>query len=124
MPASAAARTAQSLISAYVDTGIVFTGFVPNRTKDSFGAAFAYGNVSNDLRKAQAIPTNPNASDVISDYESVLEVNYIARISPGFSIVPDFQYIWNPGGRISSDADPSKPIPDAAVFGVRTNISY
>jgi porin len=114
----------QSLISAYVDTGIVFTGFVPNRTKDSFGAAFAYGNISNDLRRAQAIPTNPNASDVISDYESVLEVNYIARISPGFSIVPDFQYIWNPRGRISSDADPSKPIPDAAIFGVRTNISY
>ena len=112
------------MISAYFDTGILFTGFVPNRTKDSFGAAFAYGNVSNDFRKAQAIPTNPNASDVISDYKSVLEVNYIARISPGFSIVPDFQYIWNPGGRISSDADPSKPIPDAAVFGVRTNISY
>ena len=115
---------AQSLIDAYVDTGIVFTGFVPNRTKDSFGAAFAYGNVSNDLRKAQAIPTNPNASDVISDYCSVLEVNYIARISPGFSIVPDFQYIWNPGGRISSDADPAKPVPDAAILGVRTNISY
>ena len=97
---------------------------MPNRTKDSFGAAFGYGNISNDLRKAQAIPTNPNCSDVISDYESVLEVNYIAQICPGISIVPDFQYIWNPGGRISSDADPSKPIPDAAVFGVRTNISY
>ena len=74
--------------------------------------------------RRKPIPTNPNCSDVISDYESVLEVNYIAQICPGISIVPDFQYIWNPGGRISSDADPSKPIPDAAVFGVRTNISY
>ena len=114
----------QSLISAYVDTGIVFTGFVPGRTKDSFGAAFGYGNISNDLRKAQADPANENFSNVISDYESVLEVNYIAQLCPGISIVPDFQYIWNPGGRVSSNADEFKPIPDAAVFGVRTNISY
>jgi porin len=114
----------QSLISAYVDTGIVFTGFVPGRAKDSFGAAFGYGNISNDLRKAQADPGNENFSNVISDYESVLEVNYIAQICPGISIVPDFQYIWNPGGRVSSNADEFKPIPDAAVFGVRTNISY
>jgi porin len=75
----------QSLLSSYVDTGIVFSGFVPGRSKDTFGAAFGYGNISNDLRRAQADPANPNFSDVISDYESVLEVNYIAQIRPGFS---------------------------------------
>jgi porin len=115
---------AQSLIDAYVDTGIVFTGFVPGRTNDSFGAAFGYGNISGDLARAQSDPGSEFASNVISDYESVLELNYIAQIRPGFSIVPDFQYIWNPGGRIGSDADNTKPIQDAAVFGVRTNISY
>jgi porin len=110
----------QSLISAYVDTGIVFTGFVPGRSKDSFGAAFGYGAISNDLRKQQIADAEP----VVSDFESVLEINYLAHIRPGFSIVPDFQYIWNPGGRIASEADPAKPIEDSAVIGVRTNISY
>jgi porin len=111
---------AQNLITTYVDTGIVFTGFVPGREKDSFGAAFGYGKISDDLRKAQIDGGEP----VISNYEAVLEVNYIAQICPGVSIVPDFQYIWNPGGRIGSDDDPAKPIEDAAVFGFRTNISY
>ncbi len=114
----------QSQISAYVDTGIVFSGFVPGRSKDTLGAAFGYGNISNDLRRAQADPANPNFSDVISDFEAVLEVNYIAKICSGFSIVPDFQYIWNPGGRVPSEANPTKPEADAAVFGVRGNVSY
>jgi porin len=114
----------QSLISAYVDTGIVFSGFVSGRTKDTFGAAFGYGKIPDDLRRAQADPANPNFSDVIFDYEAVLEVNYIAQICSGFSIVPDFQYIWNPGGRIPSEANPTKPEQDAAVFGVRTNVGY
>jgi len=110
----------QNLIDAYFDTGILFTGFVPGRDKDAFGAAFGYGNISDDLRRAQIQDGVP----VVSDYESVLELNYIAQIRPGFSIVPDFQYIWNPGGRIGSDEDDTKPIKDAAVFGVRTNISW
>jgi porin len=109
----------QNLIDTYFDTGIVFSGFVPGRTKDSFGAAFGYGKISNRVREAQEL-----AGDVVSSYEAALEVNYIAHISPGFSIVPDFQYIWNPGGGIGSDADPSKPIEDSVVIGVRTNISY
>jgi porin len=110
----------QSLISSYVDTGIVFTGFVPGRKQDTFGAAFGYGNISSDLRKQQIADGEP----VVSDFESVLEINYLAHIRPGFSILHDFQYVWNPGGRIGSDADPAKPIGDSAVIGVRTNISY
>jgi porin len=110
----------QNLINNYFDTGVVFAGFVPGRDKDTFGAAFGYGNISNDLRQAQVADNDP----VVSTYESVLEINYVAQIRPGFSVVPDFQYIWNPGGRIGSDADDTKPIPDAAVFGARTNISF
>jgi porin len=108
----------QSLIDTYFDTGIVFTGFVPGRKKDSFGAAFGYGDISSHIRGAQRV-----AGEVVSDYEAVLEANYIAQICPGLSIVPDFQYIWNPGGRVGSDADPARPVKDAAVFGIRTNIS-
>ncbi|HVZ05449.1 carbohydrate porin [Hyphomicrobium sp.] len=110
----------QNLIDKYFDTGIVFAGFVPGRDKDTFGAAFGYGNISDDLRRAQIQDGVP----VVSDYESVLELNYVAQIRPGFSIVPDFQYIWNPGGRVGSDEDDTKPIKDAAVFGMRTNISW
>jgi porin len=97
---------------------------VPGRSRDRFGAAFGYSHISNDLSWAQADLGNPNFSDVISNHESVIEVSYLAQICSGFSIVPDFQYIWNPGGRFSSDANPAKPIEDVAVIGVRTNTSY
>lgn len=111
----------QNLIDSYVDTGIVFTGFVPSRKDDTFGAAFGYGNISNKLREAEE--ADPNVT-VISDYESVLEVNYLAKIRPGFSVVPDFQYIWNPGGRVENPSTPGEPEKNAAAIGVRANISY
>ncbi len=110
----------QNLINTYVDTGIVFTGFVPGRKDDSFGAAFAYGHVSDKLQQAQI----DDGQTVISDYESVVELNYTAKISPGFSVAPDFQYIWNPGGRVPSENNPAVPEKDAAVFGVRTTLNY
>jgi porin len=110
----------QNLINTYVDTGIVFTGFVPGRKDDAFGAAFAYGHVSDKLQQAQI----DAGQTVISDYESVIELNYAAKIRPGFTIAPDFQYIWNPGGRVPSESNPNKPEQDAAVFGVRTTLNY
>ncbi|SFV29319.1 porin [Hyphomicrobium facile] len=114
----------QNLIDTYFDTGIVFTGFVPGRKEDAFGAAFGYGHISNKFSQAQADPDSDFTSDVISNYESVLELNYLAKIRPGFAISPDFQYIWNPGGRVGSDSDDLKQIPNAAVVGVRTILNY
>jgi porin len=106
----------------YVDTGIVFSGFVPGRAKDSFGAAFGYGHISDDFSAAS--PTGPLGGEVFPTYESVLEVNYTAQIAPGFVIIPDFQYFWNPGGKVAESDTSSRVIDHAAVFGARTKISY
>ena len=54
----------QNLINNYFDTGVVFAGFVPGRDKDTFGAAFGYGNISNDLRQAQVADNDPVVSDL------------------------------------------------------------
>lgn len=110
----------QNLIDAYVDTGILFSGFVPRRKDDTFGAAFAYGHVSDKLRQAQI----EAGKAIISDYEAVLELNYTAKIQPGMTVSPDFQYILHPGGREPSEADPRKPVKDAVVFGLRTSLNY
>ena len=110
----------QNLMDFYVDTGIVFSGLVPGRPKDSFGAAFGYGEISKRVRAAQIDAGLP----VLSNYEAVLEVNYTAEILPGWTVVPDFQYIWNPGGKVEQSGKPGSAVGDAAVFGVRTSISY
>jgi porin len=42
---------------------------------------------------------------------------------PGWTLQPDFQYIWNPGGNVPDDTG-TRPIKNATVLGVRTTISF
>lgn len=61
----------------------------------------------------------------VRSYELALELTYQAQIIPGWTVQPDFQYIFRPSGGV---IDPINPlvgrIPDAAVFGVRTMVSF
>ncbi|MEQ1652313.1 MAG: carbohydrate porin, partial [Hyphomicrobium sp.] len=110
----------QNPMDFYFDAGIVFAGLVPGRAKDSFGAAFGYGEISSRLIASEIA----GGQAITSDYESVLEINYTANIMPGVTIIPDFQYIWNPGGRVENPDTPGKAVEDATVFGVRAKVSY
>jgi porin len=61
----------------------------------------------------------------VRTYELALEVSYQAQIGPGWIVQPDFQYIFRPGGGVVDPIDPSvRRIPDAAVIGLRTTISF
>lgn len=110
----------QNPIDFYFDAGIVFAGLVPGRSKDSFGAAFGYGHISDRLAAGQALL----GQTITSSSESVLEINYTAEIMPGWTITPDFQYIWNPGGRLENPERPGEEIEDAVVIGARTKVNY
>jgi porin len=79
--------------------------------------------ISNDASTAQLLD---DPDQVILEYEALIEVSYMAQIVPGFTIQPDFQYFWNPGGNVPLDeGDPTGPaVKDAAVFGVRSTINY
>ncbi len=92
----------------YFDTGILFTGLVPGRKKDSFGAAFGFGQISSDLTA-----TDPEA---IGTHEAVLELLYSTELKPGVLLIPDFQYFWDPGA--------TPEVNHAAVAGARLRISY
>jgi porin len=110
----------QNAIDFYFDAGIVFSGLVPGRPKDAFGAAFGYGEISSRLQDRQAA----DGAAVVSSYESVLEINYTAQIMSGWTVTPDVQYFWNPGGKVENPNKPGEVVDDTVVFGVRTNISY
>ena len=43
---------------------------------------------------------------------------------PGFTVQPDFQYVFHPGAHGVADPIDGAPIRDAAVFGVRATIHY
>jgi porin len=116
----------RNLISLYADAGINFMGLWQQRPDDSFGVAASFSQLSpsaaaldrdRDLFLGTVLP--------VRDYELAAELTYQAQIVPGWTVQPDFQYILHPGG---GTVDPINPfigrIPDAAVFLLRTQISY
>jgi porin len=116
----------RNLISLYAEGGVNFMGLWQQRPDDSFGLAASFSQLSpgaaaldrdRDFLLHTALP--------VRDYELVAELTYQAPIVSGWTIQPDFQYIFRPGG---GTVDPINPfigrIPDAAVFVLRTQISF
>ncbi len=112
----------RSFVDMYWEAGLTFAGMVPSRPDDVLGIGFAHTGISDDASDRQIA----DGETVILDYEALLEVSYTARIVPGFTIQPDFQYFWNPGGHVADPNDPTgaMAVKDAAVFGVRSTINY
>jgi porin len=61
----------------------------------------------------------------VRTYELALEATYQAQIGLSWIVQPNFQYIFRPGGGVLDPVNPAVgKILDAAVFGVRTSISF
>ncbi len=129
----------RNLISFYADGGLTFKGLIPDRPDDTFGIAAGYAQVSNQARGldrdarpfALVAGTDPatglygGPALPIRSSEALVEVTYQARVVPGFTVQPDFQYIFRPGGNVSNPRDPNgEPVRNAAVFGLRATIRY
>jgi porin len=106
-------------IDSYFDTGIVFTGIMPRRPNDVFGVGFAFTGISND---ASDFDREAGLS-VIRNHETLLEISYTAEVMPGWTLQPDFQYIWNPGGNVPDETG-TGAVKNATVLGARTTISF
>jgi porin len=107
------APSAQNLVDFYADGGVTFSGMIPHRPEDTLGIGFAYtGIASNDGQGFGLGPALPRARS----REALLEICYTAQLKSGWTLQPDFQYIWQPSGQGT--------IPNAAVWGVRTTINF
>ena len=116
----------RNLISFYAEGGINFMGLWQERPDDSFGLAASFSQLSpaaaaldheRDLLLHAILP--------VRDYELVTELTYQAKIISGWTVQPDFQYIFHPGGGTIDLLNPfTGRIPNAAVFAVRTQISF
>ena len=95
----------RNLIDAYIDGGIVFAGLIPRRPDDRFGASVIYAKFSDSIR---AFDQRHGAVDrragPIRDYETNLELTYMAQIVPGWTVQPNLQFIWHPNGDATKNA--------------------
>ena len=111
----------------YLDGGIVFAGMLPSRPDDKVAATFLYSRISRD---AAALDRDTiffsGMPQPIRDYELNLALVYHAQIVPGWTIQPAFHYIFHPGGHVPDPnaALPGPAIKDAAVFAVRSVVTY
>jgi porin len=116
----------RNLISFYVDGGIVFSGFVPGRPDDKFGASFLYSKIS---ANAAAFDRDFNFYNApmapIRSEELTLELAYQAQITKAFTLQPDYQYVMRPSGLPTNFQTAAiGPIKNAQIFTMRGVYKY
>ncbi|MEZ5785974.1 MAG: carbohydrate porin [Xanthobacteraceae bacterium] len=117
----------RNLESWYIDGGVGMKGLLPGRADDTLTVGFAYSKISPDAIGADqdlalyVDPIWPRRSG-----EPVLEVSYIAQVTPWWTVQPDFQVIWKPGGNVPIDDEDLTlgAIPTAYLFGVRSKVIF
>jgi porin len=114
----------RNLVSFYADGGLSWKGLVPGRGSDIAVIGVAYAEISPaatalDRDLAALTPGRP-----VRDYESVVEISYLAQIRPWWTVQPDLQYVMHPGGDVPNPKDPAAPIHNALLLGVRTTITF
>ena len=113
----------RNLIDLYADTGIAYKGLIPGRPDDTAGVSGAYARISPNIAQSDIVAGN---APLIRDENGLIEATYQYVVGPGFSVQPDFQYLFHPGahGAAIPNVVPATPIHDAAIFGVRATIHY
>ncbi len=102
----------RNLIDFYFDVGLTFTGMIPGRPDDALAIGYAYTGISDEV---QAF--NRDAGEPIgSGHEALIEVAYTMKVMDGWTLQPDFQYIFHPSGGTEAD--------DAQVVGVRNTLAF
>jgi porin len=122
-----AAPSDRNLIDLYADGGLTFRGPTASRPDDTVGLGVAFGRVSpQGAAYDRDVIAMTETTMPVRDFEAAIELTYQWKLANNWFIQPDLQYILHPGGNISNPLNPSgtSPIPNALVFGMRTNMRF
>jgi porin len=121
----ATTRSDRNLVDFYLDGGIVFSGMLPGRSDDKFGASFIYVHISDQARALDRdVIAFSGVNQPLRDYEMTFELSYQAQIVPGWAAQPLFQYIAHPGGHVPHTLALASPVKSGVLFGVRSTIVF
>lgn len=114
----------RNLVDFYVDGGLVYKGPF-GRADDQVGLAVTYAKVSGAARGFDAdVARFAGAPRPVRSGETALELTYRLQLVPWWQLQPDFQYVFNPGGGLPNPNALTRRLRDAAVFGLRTAITF
>ena len=113
----------RNLASFSVNAGITLKAPLPGRDNDTIGLGYGLAKIG---QHAIGLDQDNNALSPtpIRSSESFIELTYQYQAAPWWTLQPDVQYVWTPGGGVSNPLAPAKRIANEAVFGLRTNIVF
>ena len=115
----------RNLVNFYLDAGLTYKGLIDGRDSDTVGIGVAYARISDTASKLDADTARfTGGAYPIRRHETVLELTYQAQIAPWWQVQPTAQYIFNPNGGVPNPQNPAKRLGDAAVFGLRTTVTF
>jgi porin len=119
----------RNLISFSTNLGLSVKAPFTSRPNDTVGIGYGLARVSSSASALDEDTRDFSGNDAtpIRSTESFIEVTYQAQITPWWSVQPDFQYIFTPGGGVSNPDNPggsaTPRIANEAIFGLRTGIT-
>lgn len=108
----------RSFFEVVVDGGLTWRGSIPTRDEDVVGLGVVYARISRDIVRAERLDAEVNGTvyPAYSSHETVLEAFYTAQLTKWWTVQPDVQWIFNPGGNES--------VPNAVVAILRTSVVF
>ncbi|HYS67544.1 MAG TPA: carbohydrate porin, partial [Paraburkholderia sp.] len=114
----------RNLVSFAANLGVVLKAPFAGRDNDSAGLALTYIKVGNHThgldQDSRAFSGGPYG---VRTSETALEATYQYQVSPWWTLQADAQYTFNAGAGQNPN-DPTQPLRNTFVIGVRTNIAF
>jgi porin len=115
----------RNLIDFSVNAGVTLKAPLPTRDDDTLGVGFGFAKVSGGaIALDQAMNYFSGSYGPVRSSETFLEVTYQIQATPWWTVQPDFQYFFTPGGGIANPNNPTKSVGNAAVFGLRSVVTF
>lgn len=118
------APNAQNEVSFSANLGVVMKDPLPGRDNDTAGIALTYikiGSYLHDLDEATAASIGGPYG--VRTSETTLEATYQYQVNPWWQLQADAQYTFNAGAG-QNPVDPTQPLRNTLVIGMRTNITF
>jgi len=115
----------RNLIDFSINGGITLKAPFAGRDNDVAGLGFGVARLSSAVGQFdQAYGYYNRIAYPVRSTETFIEATYDYAAAPWWSVQPDFQYVFNPGGGIPNPANPAQRIGNEAIFGVRNVITF
>jgi porin len=115
----------RNLVNFSVNAGVTLKAPLPTRDDDTFGVGFGFAKVSGGaIALDQAMNYYGGTFGPVRSSETFIEVTYQIQATPWWTVQPDFQYFFTPAGGIVNPNNPSQSVGNAAVFGLRSVVTF